>query len=114
MDLHLQVRKLLVTTCTTYTTDFFCSLYLVPLFGLPVYYVSQAPASLPDSAYQQSSTESQTHEFNPTQVATSTVAALPLPPRESLLKLEQAWNSYLDSRSAEWKAVFALACVFIA
>jgi hypothetical protein len=113
MDLHLQVRKLLVTTCTTYTTDFFCGLYLVPLFGLPVYYVSQASACLPDSAYQ-SSTESQTYESNPTQVAASTVVALSLPPRESLLKLEQAWNSYLDSRLAEWKAIFTLACVFIA
>lgn len=124
-----------LNTCTTLITDSFCCLYLLPLFGLPIYYyVSQGSTCLPDSedccsAYQQwlsilkttttrrSSTELQTYESNSTQVTNSPVVTLPSPPhfpRESLLKLEQAWNSYLDSRLAEWRAIFTLACVFIA
>lgn len=104
----------IICKLNTYAIDFFYYLYISLFFALPVYYASQGSAVLRDaetcSAYQQRlsrmtvtapSTELQAFQSNSTQAS----------PCESP---ELAWNSYLDSRLAEWKVIFTLACVFIA
>jgi hypothetical protein len=115
IDLSTIIYKL-----NTYAIDFFYYFHLPLLFALPIYYASQCFAVLKDtenywSAYQEwlsgttlvtvPSTELQTFQSSSTRATDSAGV---------LLKVDLAWNSYLDSRLAEWKVIFTLACVFIA
>jgi hypothetical protein len=118
----------MTNTSKSYVILLFCYLYLPLLFGLPIYYASQGSAFIHDaenycSTYQQwlsgtivpgASTVLQTSGSDSNQIITPTVLSPLDSPYNPLLKVDQAWNSYLESRLAEWKVLFTLACVFIA
>jgi len=104
--------------------------HLPLLFALPLYYVSQASdviwqANNSRSEYRQCVRGLELAELripptpapaaDPTIITPQSTAPAPaysLP--ESLLKLEAAWNAFVDDRVAEWRIAVTIACVFVA
>ena len=104
--------------------------HLPLLFGLPLYYISQASdvirqANNSRSEYCQCLCELELGELRNRHSTTTPVAdsapqpTMPSPtmaysPPESLLEVGTAWNTFVDARVAEWRIAVTIACVFVA